>query len=39
MKFDKQIMITFILCTKIHTKIILVVTSKERLPQLYYKEI
>ena len=32
-------MTTFILCTKIRTKIILVATSKERLPQLYYKEI
>ena len=32
-------MTKFILCTKIRTKIILVVTSNERLPQLYYKEI
>ena len=39
MKFDKQLMTKFILCTKIRTKIILVVTSNERLPQLYYKEI
>ena len=39
MKFDKQLMTTFILCTKLRTKTILAVTSKERLPQLYYKEI